>query len=102
MVCAPRRSLPGISSVVLSYALKRFLLPLVLLLKNTRWAEAAGLYIYRMSAQEMNRHQFSRISSNLEMDSLMFEWLCWREVRALARVYLEEQIAQAFILAVNT
>ena len=34
--CAPRRSLPGISSVVISYALKHFLLPLVLLLKKTR------------------------------------------------------------------
>lgn len=43
--CAPRRSLPGISSVVIPYVLKRFLLPLVLLLKMTRWAEAAGLYI---------------------------------------------------------
>lgn len=42
---APRRSLPGISFVVIPYAFKRFLLPLMLLLKKTRWAEAAGLYI---------------------------------------------------------
>ena len=43
--CAPRRSLPGISSVVIPYALKHFLLPLVLLLNKTSWAEAAEPYI---------------------------------------------------------
>jgi len=36
------------------------------------------------------------------MDGLMFEWLRWSEMRALARIYLKEQIAQALILAVNT
>ena len=40
--CAPRRSLPGISSVIIPYALKRFLLSLVLLLKETRGQEPLG------------------------------------------------------------
>lgn len=43
--CAPRRSLPGTSSVVIPYAFKRFLLPWCCYLKKTRRAEAAGLYI---------------------------------------------------------